>query len=50
MPGTMNVLNYDFVLVSDAEVITLRNQKALEATSLLGLKLKIDHGLLIRDD
>jgi hypothetical protein len=40
----MKVLNYDFVLVSDAEVTALRNQKALDAASSL------DHGLLVRDD
>jgi hypothetical protein len=46
----MKVLKYDFVLVSDAEVTALRNQKALDAASSLGLKLKLDHGLLVRDD
>ncbi|CAI6299750.1 unnamed protein product [Periconia digitata] len=47
---TMKVLKYDFVLVSDAEVTALRNQKALDAASSLGLKLKLENGLLVRDD
>jgi hypothetical protein len=47
---SMKVLKYDFVLVSDAEVTALRNQKALEAASSLGLKLKLENGLLVRDN
>ncbi|XP_014550256.1 hypothetical protein COCVIDRAFT_43167 [Bipolaris victoriae FI3] len=50
MPETMKVLKYDFFLVADAEITALRNQKALDAASCLGLKLKLDHGLLVRDD
>jgi hypothetical protein len=49
VPGTLKVLKYDFVLVTDAEVTALRNQKALEAASSLGLPLKLENGLLVRD-
>jgi hypothetical protein len=48
VPGTLKVLKYDFV-VTDAEVTALRNQKALEAASSLGLTLKLENGLLVRD-
>lgn len=49
VPGTMKVLKYDFVLVTNTEVTALRNQKALDAASALGLSLKLDNGLLVRD-
>jgi hypothetical protein len=49
VPGTLKVLKYDFVLVTDVEVTALRNQKALDAASSLGLRLKLDNGFLVRD-
>ena len=47
--GKMKVMKYDFVLVSDDEVAALRNQKALTAAKHLGMKLRLEKGLLVRD-
>ena len=43
------LLTYDFVLVSDDEAMTLREQKAREAMEALGRKMKYFHGLPVPD-
>jgi hypothetical protein len=48
VPETLYVLKYDFVLVFDVEVTTLRKQRALDAAFSLGLNLKLDNRLLVR--
>lgn len=44
------LLKYDFVLVSDENTAALRDQKAFDAAKDLGLELKLQNGVLIRDD
>lgn len=46
----MRLLTYDFMLITEKQTCDLRDAKAIRAGLGLGLKVKLEKRLLVKDD